>query len=73
MDTPPSPRWQPDRIRRFATTTEVRNYVDIYITNLDGSGTTQVSDGVGYNVDPIGVSRYLGWGRRSYSNRTATN
>ena len=36
-----------------ATNGSSGNYVDIYITNLDGSGTTQVSDGLGYNVDPI--------------------
>jgi len=38
-----------------ATNGSSGNYVDIYITNLDGSNTTQVSDGVGYNVDPIVV------------------
>ena len=36
-----------------ATNASSGNSVDIYITNLDGSGTTQVSDGVGFNVDPI--------------------
>jgi hypothetical protein len=36
-----------------STTTTDASYLDIYITNLDGSGTTQLSDGVGYNVDPL--------------------
>ena len=34
-----------------STTTTDASYLDIYITNLDGSGTTQLSDGVGYNVE----------------------
>jgi WD40-like Beta Propeller Repeat len=36
-----------------STTTADASYLDVYITNLDGSGTTQLSDGVGYNVDPL--------------------
>lgn len=35
------------------TNTTDASYVEIYITNLDGSGTTQLSDGVGYNADPL--------------------
>lgn len=35
------------------TNTSDGSYLDIYITNVDGSGTTQLSDGVGYNVDPL--------------------
>lgn len=29
------------------------SFVDIYITNLDGSGTAQLSDSVGFNADPL--------------------
>ena len=29
------------------------SYLDLYITNLDGSGTTLLSDSLGYNVDPL--------------------
>lgn len=29
------------------------SYLDLYITNLDGSGTTLLTDGVGFNVDPL--------------------
>jgi dipeptidyl aminopeptidase/acylaminoacyl peptidase len=36
-----------------ATNTTNGSYLDIYITNLDGSGTAPMSDGVGYNVDPL--------------------
>jgi hypothetical protein len=37
------------------TNTTDGSFVDIYITNLDGSGTTQLTDTVGNNADPLVV------------------